>query len=132
MTHPAAKRYSGGVESFRTPAPTRPEPGLEGLRDLLRSTLGRSLRGIAPEDRLAAAWTVACGRTLAVHAAVAGYAAGTVHIQVADPVWLAQLGSMRGTLARQLAQISGLPVTAMEFTLAPSPVPPAFAKSEAR
>ena len=38
---------------------------MQRMRDVLRGSLGRSLRLAAPEDRLAAAWPVACGAELA-------------------------------------------------------------------
>ena len=50
-----------------------------------------SLRGMGDEDRLAAAWTVACGRAMAEHGRVVGYDAGVVRIEVADAVWLQQM-----------------------------------------
>jgi hypothetical protein len=66
-------------------------------------------------DRLAAAWTVACGCAMADHGQVAGYESGVVRIEVSDPVWQRQMISLRSTLAREMARIAGLPVTAIEF-----------------
>ena len=43
---------------------------MQGMRDLLRGSLGRSLRELPEEDRLMAAWPVACGSALAGHAEV--------------------------------------------------------------
>jgi hypothetical protein len=40
---------------------------MERMRDVLRGSLGRSLRALPEEDRLAAAWPVACGSALAGH-----------------------------------------------------------------
>ena len=40
---------------------------MEDLKALLRSTLAESLKALSEEDRLAAAWPVACGRALAAH-----------------------------------------------------------------
>ena len=88
---------------------------MEAMRDVLRGTLGRSLRGIGEEDRLAAAWTVACGCAMADHGRVIGYQAGVVSIEVSDPVWLRQMLSLRPILQREVARIAGLPVTAIEF-----------------
>ncbi|HEY4382741.1 MAG TPA: DciA family protein [Acidobacteriaceae bacterium] len=85
------------------------------MRDVLRGTLGRSLRGIGEEDRLAAAWTVACGCAMADHGRVLDYEAGVVRIEVADPVWLRQMLSLRSVLERELARVAGLKVTAIEF-----------------
>ena len=88
---------------------------MEAMRDVLRGTLGRSLRGIGEEDRLAAAWTVACGSTMADHGRVIGYEAGVVRIEVADPIWLRQMLSLRSVLEREVTRIAALPVTAIEF-----------------
>ena len=59
---------------------------LEGMRDLLRGTLGRTLDGLSDEDRLAAAWAVACGKAMAGRGTVVGYADGIVRVQVEDRV----------------------------------------------
>ena len=90
---------------------------MEAMRDLLRGKLRVSLRGIREEDRLAAAWTVACGRAMAEHGAVVGYEAGVVRIEVADAVWMRQMISLGGVLEREMARIAGLPVSAIHFEL---------------
>lgn len=91
--------------------------GLQGMRDILRGTLGRSLRGMEDESRLAAAWTVACGRALAGRGTVVGYAGGVVRVEVEDGLWLSQMISIRAALARTLAEASGLPVHGVDFVL---------------
>jgi hypothetical protein len=88
---------------------------MEAMRDVLRGNLARSLRDIGVVDRLAAAWTVACGCAMADHGQVIGYEAGVVRVEVADPVWQRQMISLRSTLERELARIAGLPVKAIEF-----------------
>lgn len=88
---------------------------MERMRDVLRGNLGKSLRSIQEQDRLAAAWTVACGSAMANHGRVIGYDAGMVRIAVADETWMRQMYSLRGTLERDLAKISGLPVAAIRF-----------------
>lgn len=90
---------------------------MEAMRDVLRETLGRSLRGIQDEDRLAAAWTVACGCAMADRGRVVGYEAGVVRIEVADQVWLRQMISLRSVLERDLARIAGLRVSGIHFVL---------------
>jgi hypothetical protein len=90
---------------------------MEAMRDVLRSSLGRSLRGIGDEDRLAAAWTVACGKAMAGHGTVTAYEAGVVRVDVADAVWLRQMNSLRSVLEREVARISGLPVAKIDFEL---------------
>ena len=90
---------------------------MEAMRELLRGSLRSSLGGMREEDRLAAAWTVACGRAMAENGAVVGYAAGVVRVEVADAVWMRQMISLGGVLERELARISGLPVAAIHFEL---------------
>jgi hypothetical protein len=90
---------------------------MEAMRELLRGSLRSSLGGMREEDRLAAAWTVACGRAMAEHGAVVGYAAGVVRVEVTDAVWMRQMISLGGVLERELARISGLPVAAIHFEL---------------
>lgn len=88
---------------------------LEGMRDLLKGSLGRSLEGLREEDRLAAAWPVACGKVLAGRGKVVGYADGVVRVQVEDGAWLQQLMSMRGQLAAEMARIAGVRVSEIHF-----------------
>ncbi len=90
---------------------------MEVMRDVLRGTLSKSLRGIRDEDRLAAAWTVACGCAMADRGRVIGYEAGVVRIEVADAVWLRQMISLRSVLEREMARIAGLPVSGIRFEL---------------
>jgi len=88
---------------------------MEAMREVLRASLGRSLRTMRDEDRLAAAWAVACGRAMAEHGTVVAYNAGVVRIEVVDAMWLQQMIALRGMLERDLARIAGLPVTAIRF-----------------
>ena len=90
---------------------------MEGMRGVLRGNLARTLRTMRDEDRLAAAWTVACGRAMAGHGTVVGYAAGVIRVQVADPVWLKQMLSLHSVLEREMARIAGLPVAGIHFEL---------------
>jgi hypothetical protein len=88
---------------------------LEGMRDLLKGSLGRSLGALRDEDRLAAAWPVACGKAMAEHGTVVGYADGVVRVEVEDGAWLRQLVSMRGQLAGEMARIAGVGVSEIHF-----------------
>ena len=88
---------------------------LEGMRDLLKGSLARSLGGLSEQDRLAAAWPVACGKTMAGRGTVVGYADGIVRVQVEDGAWLGQLTSMRGQLAGEMARIAGVTVSEIHF-----------------
>lgn len=90
---------------------------MEGMRDLLKGTLGRSLRSLQEEDRLAAAWPVACGKAMAERGTVVGYADGVVRVEVADEAWMRQMMSMRGQLTGALAQISRVKVTEIHFEM---------------
>jgi hypothetical protein len=90
---------------------------LEGMRDLLKGSLGRSLDALPEEDRLAAAWTVACGKAMAGRGIVVGYADGVVRVQVDDASWLQQLKSMRSSLAGEMSRIAGVRVSAIHFEM---------------
>ena len=90
---------------------------LEGMRDLLKGSLGKSLGALPAEDRLAAAWPVACGKAMAGRGTVMAYADGVVRVQVKDRAWLRQLTSMRGQLAREMARIAGVPVREIHFEM---------------
>jgi len=87
------------------------------MRELLRGSLGRSLRDLRDEDRLAAAWTVACGPAMAERGAVVGYEGGMVRVVVTDAPWMKQMISLRGELAREMARIAGLPISGIHFEL---------------
>jgi hypothetical protein len=88
---------------------------MESMRDLLKGTLGRSLRTLQDKDRLAAAWPVACGKAMAERGAVVGYVDGVVRLQVTDEAWMRQMMSMRGQLTGEMARISGVKVTEIHF-----------------
>lgn len=91
------------------------------MREVLRGSLGRSLRTMQPTDRLAAAWTISCGPALAGRGTIIGYEERTLRVAVGDPTWLAQMRSMRSVLARQVAQSAGLPVDDIQFELTQNP-----------
>ena len=88
---------------------------MEGIRDLLKGTLGRSLSGLQAEDRLAAAWSVACGKVLAERGAVIGFEEGMIHVEVADGGWLRQMMSMQVQLTGEMGRISGVQVRGIHF-----------------
>jgi Dna[CI] antecedent, DciA len=88
---------------------------MEGMRDLLKGVLGKSLSALEEVDRLAAAWPVACGSAMAAHGTVVGYADGIVRVEVKDAAWLQQLVSMRGQLVGEMSRISGVKVAAIHF-----------------
>ncbi|HSU18665.1 MAG TPA: DciA family protein [Acidobacteriaceae bacterium] len=89
---------------------------MQQMRDLLRGSLGRSLRTLPDEDRLIAAWTVACGPALASRAEVLGLdQEGVLHVRVLQPAWREQFGQMRSMLTAELRRIAGVPLEAIHF-----------------
>jgi hypothetical protein len=89
---------------------------MQRMRDLLRGSLSRSLRELSPEDRLAAAWPVACGSALAGHGEVLHLDEEDVlHIRVNGPEWFRQFLAMRSQLAADLARISGVALSGIHF-----------------
>jgi len=88
---------------------------LEGMRDILRNSLGRSLQGLQEEDRLSAAWTVACGKAMAGRGQVVGFVDGVVRVEVEDGVWLRQMITTHRQLAGELGRISGVAVSGIHF-----------------
>ena len=90
---------------------------MEGMRDLLRGSLGRSLDAMRPEDKLAAAWPVACGKAMAGRGEVIGYDEGVVRVEVADAAWQRQMKSIERQLAEQMERIAGVKVSRIHFTV---------------
>jgi len=89
---------------------------MQRMRDLLRGSLARSLRDLTPEDRLAAAWPVACGSALAGRGEVLRLdEEGVLHIGVIGPEWLRQFLAVRSQLAADLARISGVAISGIHF-----------------
>jgi hypothetical protein len=86
------------------------------MRDVLRGTLGRSLRTLSDEDRLAAAWVVACGPALAERAEVLGLDEDLVlHVRVLQAGWRDQFAQMRTMLTEELRRIGGVRVQTIHF-----------------
>src|SRR5579862_3414032 len=89
---------------------------MQGLRDVLRGSLGRSLRSLSDEDRLMAAWVVACGPTLAERAEVVGLDEDRVlHVRVLQPGWRDQFAQMRMMLTEDLRKIAGVRLQTIHF-----------------
>jgi hypothetical protein len=89
---------------------------MQRMRELLRGSLARSLRELSEQDRLAAAWPVACGPSLAAHAEVLHLDDERVlHVRVAGPEWMQQFLHMRSALASDLARIAGVRLTGIHF-----------------
>jgi hypothetical protein len=86
------------------------------MRDVLRGSLGRSLSTLPEEDRLAAAWRVACGPALAVQGEVLGLDAEHVlHVRVKSSAWQEQFAQMRSMLTNDLRRIAGVRLEAIHF-----------------
>jgi hypothetical protein len=90
---------------------------MEGMRAMLRGTLGRSLAALGEVDRLAAAWPVACGRAMAEHGEIVAVFEGTVTVAVSDETWLRQMMSMRSQLQAELARIAKVKLTGIHFEM---------------
>jgi hypothetical protein len=89
---------------------------MERMRDVLRGSLGRSLRTLPEEDRLAAAWPVACGPALAGHAELLHLDGERIlHIRVTGSQWMRQFLHMRSALANDLARIAAVPLAGIHF-----------------
>jgi hypothetical protein len=89
---------------------------MQRVRDVLRGSLGRSLRALSEEDRLAAAWPVACGPVLAERAEIVSLDAEDVlHVRVLEPGWREQFMQMRMMLTEDLRRIAGVRVQTIHF-----------------
>jgi predicted nucleic acid-binding Zn ribbon protein len=89
----------------------------ERLRDVLRGSLGGALGAMPEEDRVAAAWPVACGQRLAGRTRILSFAAGVLRVEAVDAAWLKQLRSVSEKLKAELRGIAGVAVTDILFTL---------------
>lgn len=89
---------------------------MQGMRDMLRGSLARSLRELPDEDRIAAAWPVACGSALAVHGELMGVdAEGVLHIRVDGPEWMRQFLGLKAALVNDLRRIAGVQMQGIHF-----------------
>jgi predicted nucleic acid-binding Zn ribbon protein len=89
---------------------------MQRIRDVLRGSLQRALRELPDEDRLAAAWPVACGSALAEHGQVLHLDRENVlHVRVDGPLWMKQFQQMRSALANDLGRIAGVRLSAIHF-----------------
>ena len=89
---------------------------MQRMRDVLRNSLGVSLRELSPEDRLVAAWQVVCGQALAAKGAVSHLDPENVlHVRVFEAGWFEEFLDRRTALARDLARIAGVPLAGIHF-----------------
>lgn len=90
---------------------------MQAMREVLRSSLRRTLEGVREEDRIAAAWSVACGPAMAGRGEIVDFRDGVVRVAVTDAVWLRQMSALRVTLQQELTRISGVKVDGLELVL---------------
>jgi predicted nucleic acid-binding Zn ribbon protein len=89
---------------------------VQRMRDVLRDSLRRTLSELPDEDRLAAAWPVACGAALAEHAQVLYLDRENVlHVRVLGTFWMQQFLQMRSALSHDLGRIAGVRLSAIHF-----------------
>jgi predicted nucleic acid-binding Zn ribbon protein len=90
---------------------------MQNMREMLRSSLGRSLGTLAALDRLTAAWPVACGPALARRGEIVSFEDGVLRIVIADPAWMDQMRGMQAMLERELARIAEVKLGGIHFEL---------------
>ena len=90
---------------------------MEGMRGLLRGTLGRSLKAMRRRTgwRRRGRWRA--DRRWQAHGEVTGYEDGVVQVVVSDKEWLQQLRSMSSILERELGKIAGVKVSGIHFVV---------------
>ena len=90
---------------------------MEGMREMLKGSLGRTLGTLSAFDRLCAAWPVACGAALARKAEPVSFEDGILRMEVADVRWMEQMLGMRTRLEHELAQIGEVKLRGIHFEL---------------
>jgi len=90
---------------------------MEEMRSVLKNTLGKALQTFPVEDRLEAVWRVTCGRALAEHGRVTGYADGVLRVEVNDEAWMEQMKSLRSKIESDMARIAGVKVRGIHFEM---------------
>lgn len=88
---------------------------MERMRDVLRHQLADSLGSSSEEDRVAAAWPVACGAAIAGHTRIHRLDGGVLHVGVDGAAWLAQMESIRPRLVAEVGRIAGVRLTDILF-----------------
>jgi len=93
---------------------------MQGMRDLLRGSLSRSLRELSDEDRLAAAWTVACGSALASRGEIEYLDhRNALHVAVDGAEWMHPFLSIRVALASDLSKIAAVTISEIHLKVKP-------------
>jgi hypothetical protein len=89
---------------------------MQRMRDVLRESLGLSLEALSELDRLAAAWPVACGATLARHGEIEELDEKRVaHVVVDGPQWMEEFLHARTALKQTLARTARVPLAGIHF-----------------
>lgn len=91
---------------------------MESMRDLLRGSLAASLSHLSPLDRLAAAWPIAAGHSIASRSEIVSFEDGVCRVQT-DSAWIAHLQPMAENLRRQLEEVARVKVRALHFVQKP-------------
>jgi hypothetical protein len=90
---------------------------MQNMREMLRSSLGRSLGGLSEMERLAAAWPVACGPAMARRGVLLDFEGGILRIEVSDSAWMEQMQTMRTVLEHELARVAEVKLAGIHFEL---------------
>jgi hypothetical protein len=94
---------------------------MQGMREVIRGSLARSLRLMSEEDRLASALPVVCGSALAGHCEVARLDEDrTLHVRVDSPEWLTSAVGMKSVLQHDLQRVAGVSLSGLHFVEAGS------------
>ncbi len=90
---------------------------MQAMRDLLRTSLAKSLAALGPLDRLAAAWPVAAGHAIAERTSVTALEETVATVTVPDAGWQRQLREDHDKLLAELSRVSRIPLTDILFLL---------------
>ena len=89
---------------------------MQGMREVIRGSLARSLRLLTEEDRLASALPVVCGSALASHCEVVSLdQKRTLHVRVDASEWLASAIGMKEIVQHDLQRVAGVQIAGLHF-----------------
>jgi hypothetical protein len=78
------------------------------------------LRSRPAEEAVVLAWPIVCGREVAERARAAGFAGGVLTVEVSDPAWREQLGSLAPRYVSGFNELLGPVVREVRFKVAVS------------
>ncbi len=90
---------------------------MQRMRDVLKGSLGASLRALEVQDRIAAAWPFFCGQRMAERTRLVGFSGGVLEVEVTDAAWQQQMRSMAPRLVHELRSIAQVELTDILFKL---------------